>query len=256
MSKPQGCNFCLIPQEKTTESFKKLHGDLLHTLNIPGVPNTFTVLQDVVPIAELGAHILLMPNLHDISLASVADKEGMLVAKDAIVEALQKHFPDNPIFTFEHGPGFIQGESIACGGCHMDHAHGHIMVLPKKTSFDMIQQRMEEILILNGWKNPRSHAVESIHIFTDSVSFAGMQPYLHIGMIFPEGKTISYTYVQKSKSFNVPSQLLRLVVADVVYDQKDPTYWHWRDVESGLTSPDRMHELKTNVTAFRKLTGF
>jgi len=48
-----------------------------------------------------------------------------------------------------------------------------------------------------------------------------------------------------------------LVVAEVVYQRSDPTYWHWRDIsEMGITTNDRMTQIKTDVVKFRTKTQF
>ncbi|KKP29417.1 MAG: hypothetical protein UR15_C0016G0002 [Parcubacteria group bacterium GW2011_GWA2_31_28] len=252
----QQCGFCLIPEIKTTEYFQNMYGDLPHTLNVPGVPANFTVLQDLVPIAEQGGHLLVMPNAHYISLATVEDQEGIAVARDAIIGGLRKHFPNNSIFTFEHGQGFLDGEPVACGGCHLDHAHGHLIILPEGSQLAPIQNKVEEVLLTNGWMDPNFHAVRSGKIFIDITQRSGTNPYLHIGMVMPDGASSSLTYVQKTKSLNVPSQLLRASISEVIYKQTDPTYWHWRDVQMGLASSQRMEQMKRDVVAFRQITGF
>lgn len=255
--KAEECGFCKIPETQTTEYFRDLHGDLPHTLQIPNLPSGFSALQDVVPIAEKGGHIMLMPNSHHISLASIDSVENLKSASSAIEGALQQYFPENPIFVFEHGPGFIEGEPIACGGCHMDHAHGHYLLLPKGTALEPIRSNMETVLLENGWPEPQKESIPSNEIFTNIADVAGMSPYLHIGMIDrSSGERSSFTYIQRSTSFNVPSQLLRAVIADQVYGQQDPTYWHWRDVHMGLTFQDREDEVRRDVVEFRNITGF
>src|SRR3989339_1944845 len=204
------CDFCLIPKIKTTEYFRSMYGDLPHTLDIPGVPTTFTVLQDLVPIAEQGGHLLLIPNIHSISLAAIRDKKGLSIARDVVLHSLRKYFPNNPIFIFEHGPGFLDGESIACGGCHLDHAHGHLLVLPKWSQLTPIKNRMEEVLSTYGWGIKNLNAIYSDEIFTNIAKNTGINPYLHIGMVMPDSTRISLTYVQTIKSLNIPSQLLRI----------------------------------------------
>lgn len=250
------CGFCLVPEEGTTEYFRKLYGDLPHTLNIPGVPNSWIALQDVVPIAEMGAHILILPRVHRISLATVDDQQEIVAARDAAVNGIRKFFPNHPIFFFEHGPGFIEGEEVACGGCHLDHGHGHIQVMPTGTTLEPIQKRMESILAASRWENPQGRAMASDKMFTDISGAVGISPYLHIGMITEAGIQ-SYTYVQRSLAETVESQLLRRVVAEEVYKQSERSYWHWRDLtELPDFFPGRISQLQKDVAQFRTLTGF
>lgn len=251
------CTFCTIPETKTTEVFSDMHGDVPHTLDVPGVPDTFTVLQDVVPIAESGGHVLLMPNLHRISLATVEDQAGIDTATEKIIVPIQEAFPANPILVFEHGPGFIEDKPIACGGCHMDHAHGHLLLLPEGQKLEPIQHNMEQVLSKNGWDNLEAQRRSSDQVFTGISETAGMSPYLQVGMINADNSRQSLTYVQKREAQQVPSQLLRKVVSEVVYQRPEPSYWHWRDIaEIGMATPERATQIKSDVRTFRARTNF
>ena len=217
-------------------------------------------MQDLVPIAEKGGHVLLMPNKvgkgHDISLATVNDQKQLEFATNVAVGELKKIFPENPIFIFEHGPGFIEGEPIACGGCHLDHAHGHILLMPKGTRLESIKKGIEKNLAQIGWNNPASRAEKSDEIFANIYNVTGINPYLHVGMISPEENVTSFTYVQKLESEYVESQSLRRVIADVVYSEKSTWYWHWREISSGNTSQQRLTQLQNDIEHFRKVTQF
>ncbi|MEP7166363.1 MAG: hypothetical protein ABI758_00110 [Candidatus Woesebacteria bacterium] len=249
------CSFCAIPELKTTPQYQELYGDQPHTLTIPGVSKEFTVLQDVVPVAEEGAHLLLMPNKHRISLATVEDQAGVQEAMVTIVDALRAFYPQNPIFTFEHGPGFVEGEQIACGGCHMDHAHGHMLVLPEGSTLESIRTKMEEDLSHTGWENPAARGVESEAIFTNIADITGMSPYVQIGMIDGDHMQ-SVTYAQHKTSENVESQLLRRIISQVVYDKPQRVDWHWRDITEGFTTNEKLQQLRDQAKAFRQKTGF
>lgn len=83
----------------------------------------------------------------------------------------------------------------------------------------------------------------------------GIKPYLHFGMINPEGAIISFTYVQENRSQQVESQLFRRVIAEIVYNRPEPSFWHWRDIATGLTSQNRLEELKANTVRLRKRLG-
>jgi len=250
------CPFCSIPKTRTTKFFKAMYGSLPHTLNIPELPPGFTVLQDLVPIAEKGAHLLLMPNTHFISLATVNNQKGLRLAVRKTVDSLRKYFPDNPIFLFEHGPGFIGNKAIACGGCHLDHAHGHFVVLPKGAKLSSIKMEMERVLISGGWTKPTSYTFFSDNLFSKMVEVVGINPYLCIGMLKDGRKITSFVYPQKIRPIKIPSQLLRMVISMVVYHQPNPDYWHWKDVQTGLISDKRRKEIIKNVLSFRKITGF
>lgn len=253
------CEFCLISETRGTKAFRRLYG-VNQILNVIGMPDSYCAIQDVVPIAENGAHILLIPkkklnNGHYISLALETNQDDLVKARDLVMSRIRKAFPHYPIFTTEHGAGFIKDKQIACGGSHMDHAHGHIITLPKGSHLKPIKERTEQLLNQNGWEDTQKRAIFKKGIFTDIFAITGINPYLHIGMIYPDGSEKSYVYVQRQLSEHVESQFLRKVVAEVVYDQQETTYWHWRYITSGFSNPERITQLKTDIAKFRALTN-
>lgn len=214
----------------------------------------WTILQDVVPLAESGAHLMIMPNSHRISLATVDDQSELAAATNATISGLRKHFSE-PIFFFEHGPGFIEGEQIACGGCHMDHAHGHVLLLPAGTQLKPIQERAEQILYQSGWDDIPNKRVESTTVFTGNDKVAGLEPYIHMGLM-TDDEAHAITYIQKFKNHAVESQLLRHVVSEVIYKHPESSYWHWRDVAEGLADHARLNQIQKEVIIFRSRTGY
>ncbi|MDO8451683.1 MAG: hypothetical protein Q7S76_02330 [bacterium] len=248
------CGFCLIPQTGTTDCFQRMHGDLPHVLRIPGMPASWTALQDVVPLAEQGGHVMIMPNQHWISFASVDDQRGLAKSTQSVVSGLRKFFP-HPIFFFEHGPGFVEGKQVACGGCHMDHAHGHLLLLPEGTTLEPIKRHTEYVLGLCGWTDIPEKRIESTTIFTKNDRTTGTKPYIHMGMII-NNDTHSYTYIQTSVDDAVEAQLLRRVIADAVYHRPERSYWHWRDITSNFADDERITQIQKDVIMFRNLTGY
>ncbi|MGH7203682.1 MAG: hypothetical protein ACREHC_04535 [Candidatus Levyibacteriota bacterium] len=161
------------------------------------------------------------------------------------------------ILVFEHGPGFIEDKPIACGGCHMDHAHGHLLLLPEGQKLEPIQNNIEQVLSRKGWDNLETQRRSSDQVFTGISETAGMSPYLQVGMINADNSRQSLTYVQKREAQQVPSQLLRKVVSEVVYQRPEPSYWHWRDIaEIGMATPERATQIKSDVRTFRARTNF
>jgi len=254
--KRDNCDFCFIDENRGTDLFKKTYA-VDQQINIEGLDDEFVVMQDLVPLGIDGAHLLLLPKRsgrgHSISLASIDDQTRLKAASDTVINFLQKNFGRNNIFTFEHGPGFIEGEPIACGGCHMDHAHGHFVVLPHGASFDPIKNKLEESLSLSGWDHLLDQTYESEVLFSDVDKIAKLSPYLQIGIITNEDNRKSFTYVQRKTSDKVASQLMRKILALCVYGEKDSTYWHWRDITDGLTSNTRLEELQNIVMKFREI---
>ncbi len=251
------CDFCLLPERKTTEAFRELHGEIPHTLDIPGLPKGWTALQDVVPVAEHGGHILLMPDMHRISLATVEDQEKVGQATEAVLFGLHRFFPDNPVFFFEHGPGFVDGQPIACGGCHLDHAHGHFLLMPEGTLLEPIQNTLETIFANANYEPFDRYEYEQLVPFSELPEVAGIHPYLHIGMIDPGQNTSrSVTYVQTSPTQVMESQLMRRVISSQVYGKPNPREWHWRDITAGFVPGETVRKVQRDIREFRAKTGF
>lgn len=255
------CEFCYAVDNNGTDVFKQFYGDS-QILGISGLSDSFTALQDVVPLGEEGAHVLLVPKPsnagHDISLAVVADQESVLWAGKVVVGTLLNVFPEgNPIFYFEHGPGHIDDQPIACGGCHMDHAHGHFVVLPKEEedSLIVIRNKANEMLATTGWSEKALDVETEASLLEHLSQRAEGRPYLHFGMIYPNGDVKAYTYVQKRVEEYVESQLFRGIIASEIYKKPDPTFWHWRDIVAGFTSEERVSELRRNRQVFKERLG-
>ncbi len=226
------CEFCRLPDTKRTQKYNKLYR-INDVLDI-ALPSRFYVAQDIVPIGFGGAQVLLIPKPtndgHDISLAQVKDQEGLHSATDTLVQQLQDIYPGHPLFAFEHGPGQINDKQIACGGCHMDHAHGHLVILPQdKDYYPVLQSTAEAALQRYGWRDLQQRKVPSQRVFSRLASIAGSNPYLHIGIVYPNGYTAATTYVQAYEDEYVESQLMRKIISQVVFNTTDATLWHWQD---------------------------
>src|SRR6266705_816467 len=157
MQRKGACDFCqAVETGRGTPLFSELYGQD-QIISVSHLPSSFTVLQDSVPLGIRGAHLLLIPKPifdgHDISLAVTHDQCALKEATDIVTLALQACFPEHPVFVFEHGAGFVDNEPIACGGCHLDHAHGHFLVLPQNTVVEKIIREIEKTLAVSGWDN-------------------------------------------------------------------------------------------------------
>lgn len=54
------CEFCLIPETRGTELFRKFYG-MDQVIGSVSVDPSMILMQDVVPLGEDGAHLLLFP---------------------------------------------------------------------------------------------------------------------------------------------------------------------------------------------------
>lgn len=252
------CSFCLTGESRgiSIELFKELYSEN-QIIDIQGLLSSYIVLQDLIPLGIHGAHLLLLAKAngksHDISLASVENQKEMLLATQLLIRVMKLCFPKHPLLVFEHGPGFVNGEPIACGGCHVDHAHGHLLALPRGVDLTAIVDDVEKTLSASGWSDLSNQKFYSSEILGELPAIAGINPYMHFGLVNSDDETSALTYVQTSRDQHVESQLIRRVIAKVVYGQTRATYWNWRDVSDGLTSKQRMQELRQSVADFRSI---
>lgn len=246
------CEFCQASKENGLRLFKSIYG-VEQVLRIPVLPQKFLLLQDLVPIGIEGAHLLLIPaDEHLISFAQIADQGALAQSIKVVSSFLEKHFGDLPVCVFEHGPGEIDGQHIACGGCHFDHAHLHFVVLPAESKLEPIIGSMEKMLSAAGWADLAGSRIEVSNLIppTDKL---GRLPYLFAGLLIDE-RFSGFCYSQKKITENVESQLFRRILATSIFNHPEASWWHWRDISSGA-APERIEELKTMVANFRTKTG-
>ena len=229
------CNFCVLPSTRRAPAYGELYGvdDVLSMR----MPSRFFVAQNIAPLGKEGLQFLLVPKTkpnegHPISLAKVGEQDQLEQATGMLVDRLQGMYPNRPIFAFEHGTGDIEGEQVECGGCHVYHAHGNVLVLPSGQDYwSPMQVATERALESSGWTTPRpsERRNSTQRLFSGLGDVVGERPYLHMGMVYPNGDTTAVTYVQEKGSEVVASQLLRKIVAEVVHNTTDPTEWNWQD---------------------------
>ncbi len=217
------CRFCAI-EHGGTDLCIDLYGEA-PAVEIPGVPDSFHVLHCAFPLGYRGCHLLLTPKSHYRSLASCHDQSEVRRAVDATLHTLREMYPDHWFFIFEHGPGEIDQRAVKCGGCHVDHAHGHILAFSRDVEFEDILDMTESALEDLGWDLESQRAVTA-EPFVNIGEFTGEKPYLHVGRITDDGAE-AYTYQQVSAAAAIPSQLLRKLAA-AADGHPEPTYWNWK----------------------------
>ena len=216
------CRFCGLQQGRD-DLFAELHGETPR-LAVPGTPDSLMAMLCAFPIGHSGGHLLIAPRRHYPSLAQFPWTDDLRTLVEAVTQILQQMFPQHWLFVFEHGPGAIENRPVKCGGCHVDHAHGHVLVLDTEVEFDEIRLLTEDTLAALGW-NLGLQTRGSKAPFLDIKRFTGNHPYLHIGMLGPERTAL--TYKQESESQSIPSQLLRKLVATAA-GKPQPSYWNWK----------------------------
>jgi len=217
-------------------------------LDIPGVPANLAVLMDSFPIAHGGAHLLITPRRHYPSLAQYLDQAQLRRAVDVTADILSGMFPDHWLFVFEHGPGAIDNRRVKCGGCHVDHAHGHVLVLDPEVDFDEIRDLTEQALADLGW-DLALQGQQGETPFVDLADFTGAYPYLHLGRIRGQERT-SFTYKQVTEEQKIPSQLLRRLVS-VAAGKGQPLHWNWK-IALEHKMHERLNQYKQDALGFKR----
>jgi hypothetical protein len=247
------CEFCQMPSQMGTETFKTLFQEN-QILNIPDFSTSFFIAQDVASLGVHGGHVLFIPHRHIRSLAAFPNTPQANRAAKDLTALLQCLYPAHPIFFFEHGAGLINGQTVACGGCHIDHAHAHFVILPTGAKFINIQNAAIKELHRTGWHNITPLSVPASAFF-NLVPFVHAFPYLYAGMIVGDRHT-AVIIPQQKKEEPVESQLYRRMLSTVIYNHPDATYWNWKDIVLGYTTTERLISLKNGVAELRRRLAY
>ena len=212
--------------------------------------NTTEILAivDSFPMGREGGHLLLAPRQHVTALAQVGDSAELARMTKRVEGHLSRLYPDYRLLTFEHGAGAIAGDAIRCGGCHVDHAHGHIVLVPRDVEFDAIRQEVETVLAGLGWDLAvQSRATE--RPFVGMRSWVQDRPYLQIGEL-SNGTSQAITYRQDNSEASIPSQLLRKIIAQQL-GKPQPSWWNWKiAVRRNLI--DRLQTYEHEAVSFKR----
>ncbi len=216
------CSFCELSKGRD-DLFVQLHGEPPH-LAVPGVPDSLMAMLCAFPLGHQGGHLLLVPKGHYPSLARMRQQDDLALLRRSVTALLEAMFPQHWLFAFEHGTGALADRPIRCGGCHVDHAHGHVLVLDRAVRFDDLRAMTEEVLQGLGWDLPmQTH--EGGDPFIHIGRFCGESPYLHIARLGKGQQAL--TYRQATPQQSIPSQLLRRLVA-TASGRPSPSYWNWK----------------------------
>jgi diadenosine tetraphosphate (Ap4A) HIT family hydrolase len=243
--KLQSCILCDV-QRGVADSFTRMTG-LSPMLSLSNLSPNLAVMMDSFPIGDGGGHLLIVPKTHYSSLAEFPDSENLAFVVQTTARILQEMFPDHWLFTFEHGPGAIDEQRVKCGGCHVDHAHGHIVLLKRSTHFDDIRDLTEETLSGLDW-DVAAVTTESATPFMELSAQVGSLPYLQIGMLDAE-RSQAVTYRQTDSEKTIPSQLLRRLVATAV-GTPEPMAWNWK-IAQKQNATKRLNQYRDQGVSFK-----
>lgn len=243
--KEAGCRFCKI-DEAAASGFPTLRGRS-EVVQVPHVSRRFVVFQDAFPLGTQGVHLLISPRDHYRSLAQVPYREQLRATVNSTISLLEEMFPGRTLFVFEHGTGSLYEGEFKRGGNSVDHAHGHVVVLDRGIEFQQIRHLTEQEFRQMGW-NLDAQSARTRDVFRGPADFTGGCPYIHIGGI-SSGQRVSYTYKQISVAQNIPSQLLRRLVATAC-GQESPSYWDWKVIVRNRIQA-RLDEFANLIDVFR-----
>ena len=241
------CPFCQTGPTDRNESFEAFHG-FAPFVSVPGVPDSLRVLQDCFPLGYAGAHLLVAPTAHDRSLAQFGAAAALRAATLGVVDAFKTLFPDCWVLAFEHGTGSIDDRVVKCGGCHVDHAHGHLLALGGDCDFETLAGMTEESLAALGW-DLEAQGARGDTLLGGVRGFTGDHPYLHVAAATPAGR-VSHTFRQADGAGNIPSQLLRRLIS-TASRRPQAAHWNWKvALEHGIES--RLSAYRRDALAFRR----
>lgn len=221
-------------------------------LQLQELPKNVTLFHDIWPLGYQSAHLLLWTTEHVLSVSQSSAEQiaGMNVAKNILLTKLGKMYPNHDIVWFEHGPGYIDGVPISCGGCHVDQAHIHFVVFRNKHTFDDLASEIEGNLQKSGWDNIPNNKV-TITNWDELKNSVTHFPYLLVGIKTNSGEITEVAYLQNHAKYTLESQFMRKIIS-TLDGFPETKYWHWRDVMEGLGSKERLKELQNNVLQFQK----
>lgn len=223
------------------------------SLRLKGLPSSVILMHDIWPLGYESAHLLLWTKENCISVAISTNDQlrDMSIAKDVILAKLHTLYQNKNIIWFEHGPGYIDGSAISCGGCHVDQAHVHFVVFREKNTFKEVKSKIRKSLIKSGWDNTASQGL-SIRKWDQIKRSVKQYPYLLVGMDTPSKKIEESIYIQRKPNQALESQFMRKIISSMD-GFPETKYWHWRDAVEGLGSTDRLVELKSKIPLFQNL---
>lgn len=213
------CPFCFEDRKSGSSDFLKVHG-IEQVISIPQITMGMLVLQDLCPLfyPKVLDHYLLVSVEHFACATAYPDQAELAFNCFALINFLQRKYPNTDVLTFEHGAH--KGE----GPCGIRHLHIHFVVVRKVPS-EMFGQQALWILAERGKDFSHFQLVET-PLWVNLNRTVGEHGYLHFGIV---GKR-STTLIEINREHPLPSQLPRNVLAAI----QGKSFFNWRDYLDGL----------------------
>lgn len=219
------CVFCGIFEAKVgggTSEFFQIYPNLSELGQVIEVTNNFVLIPDIAPLTI--NHLLLVTRSHLPSLASTPESNLEELSKfvGKTVGRMKGFHPDSEIVVFEHGVGTIEGKVVQCGSCgRTDHAHLHILPMPKGKLLEL-ETLAKGIASIHGLRLEKIEPLPNVEFRKISMDY----PYLYLSS---NKNQHAYLFVQDSLKTEVPSQLIRKLLAVKGFEEKEQIKWDWRD---------------------------
>lgn len=221
------CAFCGSFEPKkgsTTEEFPLIYPKFSETGQVIDSSENFVLIPDIAPLTQ--DHLLLVTNTHISSFANIPqdthDEARMFVA--STVAKMRDLHSKSEVVAFEHGVGTIEGQIVQCGSCgKTDHAHLHILPVQEQ------QQSISSMLSneISGNFDLRIKKLPPLPNL-DLKEHVGNYPYLYL---WSSNNELAYVLIQESLNTQVPSQLIRKLLATqfLGINENERAKWDWRD---------------------------
>lgn len=252
-------------------------------VNLQNLSGKNVVLKDLYPIGDV--HLLIINKANDIgSLGLIPQKNEQSLKADSksILETLKKIYPNRDIYYVEHGSGniiFKDGLHTCRNGKCIDLAHGHFIVTPKgkNNKFSEFSNLVKNWLTNFGWKNIETKQIhldklnpdvkKALHSFGAKFNIKKPEnsPYLLLGEFNSKTKkeqSLLYPRVSINGEMlgETPSQLFRIMLSKIFYDNAKTDTWDWKKLLSDLQNniplskifTDRIESIRRNDALFEK----
>ncbi|MEW5819807.1 MAG: hypothetical protein AB1782_06420 [Cyanobacteriota bacterium] len=212
-------------------------------VNIPGVSDKFMVYHNIYTVGDV--NLLLVPKDTGCrSLYQTEQKynEELHKSMNSLITFLKKMYPDRNIYFAEHGSGSVKGNKQDKNGRSVEIAHGHFIIAPeaKEPSLNTFITALNSKLKQCNWQNIDKKSMKYEGLIPDKdvfkaisdklgIKFKSEPPYLLIGKVDKSSKKQEgFMILKTSESDKTPSQLIRIVMAELFYGSDSPEFWDWK----------------------------
>lgn len=230
------------------ECFREMYG-CEDAIEVEGVDENLLIVHDFYPVGWMGVHLIIFSQDDVVSMARLNKSKLSEVVRsiDILSRKIELQY-EGEVVIFEHGAGDVDECAVGCGGCHVDHAHFHLLLLPPGITLTDLKTVTTSYLERIKWFSQNS-SEENIRNSSKLCEFVGKMPYLLIGRGGNQDMEL-VVYRQDSLSVELESQLMRKIIA-TLSGHSENSWWHWRDIVDMNIVPKRASELSGQITQLK-----